>query len=261
MPRELLHIYGPIAINTYGTTIALALLVFLWLLSKHPLRNTRFKDVDIVQVLIVGILLGVAGGRALFLFANIYHITSFLDVIDIWNGGFSVLGSVLSIVLFLPLYLRAHAIPVLPFFDWISIYAPLLQGLSRFGCFFAGCCYGKPTSLAWGIVYQAADTFAPQGICMHPTQLYSAGLLLVIFSFMYFFAQHSLKKTGQLVTLYLILISFERFTVDFWRDDQEFFKTPALQILTFNQWVCVMIASIASISFWYFSTRNKTLNS
>lgn len=247
--RELLHICGPFSINTYGTIIALAFLLFLWLLDKHPLRKTVLVNVDIMQVGALGILLGIIGGRALFVLSNVSALDSWYDVIDPCSGGYSVLGTVLMIVICFPLYLRMSQIPVLPFFDVVAIHAPLLQGLSRFGCFFAGCCYGKPTVVPWAVIYRDIDTFAPCNLYLHPTQLYSAILLLLIFCFMYFYAQHVFKKTGQLVSLYLLLISFERFVVDFWRDDQEFFVSSVLGTFSVNQWLCILIAAFATVGF------------
>ncbi len=257
MPRELLHICGPISINTYGTVIVVALLIFVWLIHKHPLKKKLFAQIDLIQVLTVGVLLGIVGGRMLYLLSNLDTIESPIDLIDIWNGGFSVLGSVLAVLFGLPVYLRAQHIPVIPFFDLIAVHAPLLQSISRLGCFFAGCCYGKPTVLSWGILYKNADTFAPLGVYMHPTQLYSSLLLLIIFCIMYFIAQKKLKKPGQLIALYLLLMSFERFTVDFWRDDQEFFSNQFLYLLSINQWICLGVALGAGSGLWYFSSAHN----
>lgn len=255
--KELFHIYGPFSVNTYGTTIALSFLFFLWLLEKHPLRKTVFAKVDMVQVSIVGILLGIIGGRALFVLSNMGAMQSWYDIIDPCSGGYSVLGTILMLVICLPLYLRSQKVPILPFFDLVAIYAPLLQGLSRIGCFFAGCCYGKPTTSALAVIYRDANTFAPCNVYLHPTQLYSTLLLLIIFCFMYFYAQHSFKKTGQLVSLYLLLISFERFVVDFWRDDQEFFVSSTLGTFSVNQWLCILIATFATVGFICSSRRTQ----
>jgi len=253
--KELLHIYGPFSINTYGTTIALAFLLFLWLLDKHPLRKRVLANVDILQVGALGILLGIIGGRLLFVLSNWSALDSWYDVIDPCSGGYSVLGTVLMIAISFPLYLRMQQIPVLPFFDVVAIHAPLLQGLSRIGCFFAGCCYGKPTAVPWAVIYRDVDTFAPCNLYLHPTQLYSAIILLLIFCFMYFYAQYVYKKTGQLVSLYLLLISIERFVVDFWRDDQEFFFSSMFGTFSVNQWLSILITIVAIIGFIYSSRR------
>ena len=39
--------------------------------------------------------------------------------------------------------------------------------IGRIGCFFGGCCYGTPTDLPWGFVFESVDTLR-----RHPTQIY-----------------------------------------------------------------------------------------
>ncbi len=48
-------------------------------------------------------------------------------------------------------------------------------GVGRMGCFLAGCCFGKPTSLPWGVRFPANAELIPEtmrGLPLHPTQLY-----------------------------------------------------------------------------------------
>ena len=53
----------------------------------------------------------------------------------------------------------------------------LALAIGRVGCFLAGCCYGRPTALPWGVVFPALGPPA-----RHPLQLYSAAgdLLLLL---------------------------------------------------------------------------------
>jgi len=41
--------------------------------------------------------------------------------------------------------------------------------IGRWSCFAAGCCYGQPTELPWGVVFQTADEQL-----RHPTQIYES---------------------------------------------------------------------------------------
>lgn len=61
-------------------------------------------------------------------------------------------------------------------------------GLAKAGCFLAGCCYGLPTHLPWGVVFPegspahirallAQDPFTTTSrVAVHPTQLYDAAV-------------------------------------------------------------------------------------
>ncbi len=260
MRRELLHIWGPFSINSYGLAILIGLLVLMWFMQQHPLRKKLLSKDQFIDTLLIGIFIGIAGGRLLYVLNEWDSIDSFIDVFKLWEGGFSVLGSILGILFFLPLYLKKLKIPVVPFFDLAALHAPLLQSIARIGCFFAGCCYGAATNVGWAIMYTDQKSLAPLYEYLHPTQLYSSALLLSIFLFMYFIAQKTCKKPGQLFTLYLILVSLERFIVDFLRDDRIFFTGDTTHVLSTYQIIALLIAVSAGIMFTAISLRPSNNN-
>ena len=172
------------------------------------------------------------------------------DWFALWQGGFSVLGSIIGIIMTLPFYLKKIHVPIIPLFDLVAIYAPLCQSIARLGCFTAGCCYGVTTHGICTVVYTNPNTLAAYNIPIHPTQLYSSALLFGIFLFMYFIAQKICTKKGQLFTTYLTLAALERFVVDFWRAD----RIMIGNILSFHQVVALYII-VAIITFYYFLTK------
>lgn len=253
----LFQIYGPIYANCYGIAIALGIIVFTHLINRDH-KRTKIISIDNMQnVILLGILIGVIGGRLLWISQNLP--ISFYEAIEIWEGGFSVLGSIIGILLVLPFYLRSINVKILPLLDLVAIYTPLLHSISRVGCFLAGCCYGMPTEKFWGIIYTHPDVKVPislKNIPIHPTQLYSAAILFLIFLLMYFVLRNRFTKPGQLISIYLMLSSFERFTVDFWRADQEFFNAEYLKILAVHQWISLGVFICAGLLFT-FSSRNR----
>lgn len=222
MWHTIFHIYGPFAIHSYGLAIAIGLIIVTYLIKRDPrFKELSLTDEKLTKIILVCVGAGLLGGRILFLSTNREHATSILDLFTLWQGGLSILGAVLAIAAVLPWYLYRVGVPVIGMLDLVGIYAPLLQSISRVGCFLAGCCYGLPTTRPWGIIYTDTQSEAPLYLCLHPAQLYSAIGLMLIFAFMYFIAQKKFRTPGQLVTLYVMLISIERFIVDFWRGDQE----------------------------------------
>jgi len=220
MYPKLFHIYGPFFINSYGTMIAIALAVFTWLVNKDPRRAKLISSEHFYWMVILGIISGILGGRILyFLLDGNLNVSEFFSL---WNGGFAVLGSLIGILAVAPWYLKKHGIPLLPFLDLIAIYAPLLQSISRIGCFLAGCCYGKPTQAVWSITYTNQACTAPLHIALHPSQLYSAALLFGIFCLLYYFLQKKIHKPGQLLCLYVFFMAAERCITDFFRWDQAY---------------------------------------
>lgn len=252
MHRELVHLYGPFAINSFGICIVLGLLVFTLFFLSDSKRPKIISTDDYFNLLAVAIISALVGGRLLFVLAHVRSFEPFWDVFAFWQGGFSLLGSVIALVVIMPLFFKKRSINALALLDLAAIYAPLLQAVSRIGCFMAGCCYGKPTGGPLGIFFPHSHAL------LHPTQLYSALALCIIFLSMYYVLSRHFKKPGQLVCIYLLLLSAERFIIDLWRGDREFFVTSWLQIFSIPQIIALALAALATCGFYYFTFIRKS---
>lgn len=219
---ELLHIYGPFSLQWYGLMIFIGIIIFIYALYRDCHRQAIISMDKLFDIISMGLLVGLAGARFLYIASNPSHIKTWLDLIAVWDGGLSLLGAVIAIGIFGPLYMMYNAIEVLPLLDLVCVYAPFLQSIARIGCFFAGCCYGAPCNGFWAI-----NGMTDSGVCMrmHPTQLYSAMLLFLIFLIMKFLECQLIKKQGQLIMVYLMLTTVERFCIDFFRGDREMVGT------------------------------------
>lgn len=212
----LFHI-GPLYFNMFGLCIALGLIIFLWAVNKDKLTQKYFKPGELSNLTLICVASGVAGGRILNILQHPSDYQSWYDIIAIWEGGLSLQGAIIAIVLTLLIYTHIKKIRIMPLLDIAGMYAPLLQSISRMGCFFAGCCYGYPSCVPWAITYSHPDTRALVGISCHPTQLYSVLGLFLLFIIIRFGLRNYLKKPGQLMAAYLIGASIERLINDFFR--------------------------------------------
>ena len=249
LTRTIFHVWGPFCIYSYGIMIAVGCIITYYLMLKDPKRAAIITESDLIQLFSVSILIGILGGRVLYILAAYDQLNSWFEICTVYEGGFSILGTIIALLLFIPWYLKSKHVPVLPLLDLCAIYAPLLQSISRLGCFFAGCCYGKPSSMLWAIQYTDPDTLAPLHCWLHPTQLYSSILLLVIFLIIYFWAQYKVKKPGKLMCLYIGLTSGSRFMVDFLRNDREFFSF-GYNLLSMHQLIALGLMTGAGILYW-----------
>lgn len=208
---ELIHLHGPLGIHSYGLFIALGITIGITA-SRY---NKRFKQLHLenvyLDIIMVSIIAGVVGGRVLAVISEPFLYPHWYDWFAFWQGGYSILGTIIGVVAIVPLYLKKLNIPIIPFFDLAAIYAPLCQSIARLGCFTAGCCYGITTESGCAVIYTNPYSLAPHNIAIHPTQLYSSALLLCIFLIMYFIGQRICKNNGDLFVLYLTLASLERF--------------------------------------------------
>ena len=90
----------------------------------------------------------------------------------------------------------------MPYFDLVMPAVSFAQGFGRFGCFFAGCCYGRETDAWYGITFHNSS-FAPNGVKLIPTQLISAAGDFIICALLLWFASKR-PKTGRVAAAYLV---------------------------------------------------------
>jgi phosphatidylglycerol:prolipoprotein diacylglycerol transferase len=112
--------------------------------------------------------------------------------------------------------------PLLAVLDVVAAPVALGHAIGRMGCFVAGCCYGKPTSLPWGVTFTSpvAERIAgtPLHVSLHPTQLYEAGAEFLNLLLLIWLGSRQ-RFTGQLIGAYFILYGIERGTIEFFRGD------------------------------------------
>ncbi len=102
-----------------------------------------------------------------------------LQVFDLRDGGLVFYGGLIGAVLASVAVIRWRRQPV---WQLLDLYAPFIvfgHAFGRLGCFAAGCCYGAPTDLPWGVVYPAGGK-PPGGVPLHPTQLYEVGTNVLV---------------------------------------------------------------------------------
>lgn len=107
------------------------------------------------------------------------------------------------------------------------------HGFGRIGCFFAGCCYGKPTDSFLGVKF-------PELACkVHPTQLYEAAFLFALFAVLSVLLFKRKEKYN--FPIYLIAYGVFRFLIEFLRDDERGAFVGRLSPSQF--WSILMIAA------------------
>lgn len=247
--RILLPLYGPFAIHSYGLMIAIGFYLFLYFIQK----DKRFKTLGLQDyfstILFIGIIAGVVGARLLYILQEWHTLSSWYEVISMWKGGGSELGSVLLVLLSVSLYLYWHSISILSFFDLVALYAPIVQGVARLGCFFAGCCGGLVTTSWMHVVYTDVNSLAPLHIPLHPIQLYTFLLYMILFIFMHKVARVYLVRDGQLLSCYLFLSSTIRFSTGFLRNDRDML----FGVFSSNQVIALCVMGVA-MSYLLYST-------
>lgn len=208
---------GDFALHTYGALGAVGFLLVAALLLRDARRLGWSRD-GVVDVLFWSALGGILGARGLFLLQSPESMDGLMSWINLRTGGLVFYGAPL---VGLPVGLavaRWRGLPILPLFDAGARALPLAHGISRIGCLGAGCCYGQPTSLPWGVSYSHPLTAGPTGVVVHPVQLYEA-LGLFVLSGVLSWRLHRPHRQGDILLGYLGGYAVLRFLTEMFRGD------------------------------------------
>jgi phosphatidylglycerol---prolipoprotein diacylglyceryl transferase len=217
MRPVLFQIWG-VKIYGYGAMIALGILTALMLLSYRA-KKRGYNEEKIFDMSILAIVFGVLGGKLLYIITNINNIIESPSVLKDVGSGFVVYGSILGGLLGVYIYCRMKKWSLLEIVDLVVPSLPLAQGVGRIGCFLAGCCYGRETSLPIGVIFPSVPlSLAPAGVHLVPTQIYSAVFDFALAAFLLWYDKKE-RKRGRIFSMYLIIYSIGRFFVEFLRAD------------------------------------------
>jgi len=147
----------------------------------------------------------------------------------------------------------------MPFWTTCDVFAPgiaLGHVTGRLGCFAAGCCYGRPTTLPWGITFHnplaAANVGTPLGIALHPTQLYEAGAELLILLLLLGTERRGRPFAGRTFWLYMLLYAISRYVIEFYRGDPR----GAMFGMSTSQFISVVLAPLSIVMLIWLSRQN-----
>jgi phosphatidylglycerol---prolipoprotein diacylglyceryl transferase len=200
-------------IPTFGLMLWVAAVVG-GLVMERSFRRVKI-DADAFWMVLVTVLAGIVG-------AKLWHVIDTPSEFRsqgwsvLWDtGGFAWFGGLVFGISALVIQGIRAKIGALRTLDLAAPAAAFGYGIGRIGCFLSGDgCYGKPTSLPWGMAF-------PHGIepileRVHPTPLYefAGGILIGLWLWV---RGGKPRPTGSILGEYLILSGLARFSVEFLR--------------------------------------------
>jgi phosphatidylglycerol:prolipoprotein diacylglycerol transferase len=239
---------GGLAVYAYGFFVAIGFVAGV-IFATLRARKEGIPFERVVDLFFYTVLSAILGSRILFVLINLdVYRENPLQIFKIWEGGLVFYGGLILAIGVSIGYMRWHRLPIWKFADLFSPSIALGLFFGRIGCFFAGCCYGRETSLPWGIIFTDPNSLARLNVPLHPTQLYEATSSLIIFFFLNWMEK---KKTfdGQLFWLFLFLYSVTRFFIEMLRDDPRGFLFRGL--LSTSQGVGIFLAILSIFVLFY----------
>lgn len=250
-----------VPIYWYGVLITIGLALAL-IFAFHYSRSFGIDADRMVDVILIGTVCAVIGGRVFYVATAPFEYESFRDMLDIRLGGMAIYGAVIGAFLSGIVTCRWRKVPLLPMFDLAGIGFLLGQGIGRWGNFVNQEAFGVNTTLPWGMYSEGTynylahtkDVLAAQGIIVdpnmpvHPTFLYESIWCLLGFFLLWAYMKHR-KFDGELILMYAMWYGAERFIV-------EGLRTDSLMIGKFRiSQVIAAVSVLIALGLWIFMRR------
>jgi phosphatidylglycerol:prolipoprotein diacylglycerol transferase len=211
---------GPVSFPAYGLFAAVALIAGLGLAmrlaARSGLRTDQMWNAGLLTVFVAAFserLLLIVGHWHDFLHYPLVMLsiaiprTPDATLTRIALGAFAGLA-----------YLSWKRIPWLRALDAAAPALALGQALLALGCFLAGCDYGRPTTLPWGVTFHSRWALlwngTPLGIPLHPVQLYFCIADFAILALLLAWFPRR-KQPGEVAGIWLFLAGLSQFFLGF----------------------------------------------
>jgi phosphatidylglycerol:prolipoprotein diacylglycerol transferase len=248
---------GAITVYTYGILLAAAYLLGL----KFATVRAKARGLDQTRILDLGIYIiisALVGAKVLLLITDWRTFTSNpAELLTLARSGGVFYGGLILAVVVALWYIRRIGLPLWTTCDVFAPGIALGHVVGRLGCFFAGCCYGKPTTLPWAITFTdpfaAANVGTPLNIPLHPTQLYEAGAEAVILLVLLATESRGRRFPGRTFWLYMLLYAISRYVIEIYRGDPR----GAVGIFSTSQFISVILAPLSVAMLVYLARRSE----
>jgi len=243
---------GSFPINTYGVFLALAFLCAILITVKLAARDGLPRE-KIYDLCLWMLLCSLIGSKILMFFTEPEYRDHPLQLIslDFLRSGGVFYGGLIGAILSGYFLMRRYQLPWWKTADACAPGIAIGNFFGRQGCFAAGCCWGKPTTLPWGVKFTELGheiTGVPLDVRLHPTQLYESFAMLLVFFFLLWLHKHR-RFNGQVILFYALLYSVIRFAIEFLRDDPrgDLFGLTSLTGLSTSQLISLIVGGGALV--------------
>jgi phosphatidylglycerol:prolipoprotein diacylglycerol transferase len=246
-------------VYTYGLLLAAAYLLGL----QFALMRARTRGLDPNKVMDLGIWIIVSaliGAKLMLLVVERDKFSwNWSELVNLFRSAGVFYGGLIAAVAVALWYLWRHRMPIWTVTDVFAPGIALGHVVGRLGCLFAGCCFGKPTTMPWGITFHnefaAQNVGTPLGIALHPTQLYEAGAELIILGILLLTEKKGRPFPGRTFWGYMLLYGVTRFIIEFYRGDSRGTIGFLWMSLSTSQFVSLLIVPVSLVMLALLSRR------
>lgn len=213
--------FGPVTLPTYGLFAAIALVAGLALAARTAARFGISFD-NMWSFSLATVLSAIFGTRLLLIAGNWRDFFSY-PLVMLSIAIPRTVGSVMTEVGLGAsaglLYMTVKRMPWLRTLDAAAPGWALGQAVLALGCFFAGCNYGRPTVMPWGVVFHsrlaAMWNGTPLEVRLQPVQLYVFVMQLALCLLLLGWLPRT-RQGGEIAGAYLFASGLAGFFLDFY---------------------------------------------
>jgi phosphatidylglycerol---prolipoprotein diacylglyceryl transferase len=243
-------------VYTYGVLLAAAYLLGL----QFALMRARTRGLDPNRVMDLGIWIIVSalvGAKLLLLIVEWDTYKNPSELMTLIRSAGVFYGGLIAAVLVAFWYMWRHRMALWSVSDTFAPGIALGHVIGRMGCFFAGCCFGRETTVPWAITftseYAARNVGTPINRPLHPTQLYEAGAELLILIVLVATEKRGRPFPGRTFWGYMLLYGISRFVIEFYRGDTR----GAIGSLSTSQFLSLVIVPLSIIMLLVLARRTS----
>ncbi|MGN1222917.1 MAG: prolipoprotein diacylglyceryl transferase [Christensenellales bacterium] len=235
-----IKIFG-LNLSIYGLLMAVGFLLAYFIVKHLFKKRGKINENITLDLLIIILPSSIIGARIYYILFSGRSWT-FLEMLQIWNGGLAIYGGIIGGFIALVIYSLVKKINLLDITDSIAVGLIIAQAIGRIGCYFAGCCYGIETvneSLMWFPMSVMIDGK------WHLATFFYESLWNILGFISLLIVYNKVNKTGFSTGLYLAIYGFGRFFIEGLRGDSlligPFKVSQLLSALVFCAGVLIMI--------------------
>ncbi len=215
-------------------------------------KRFNLKIDPLIDVILVGLVCGIIGARAYYVFFRLDSYDSLWDMINIRDGGLAIYGGIIAAFLSGIIMCRVRKLDILSTFDVVGIGFLIGQGIGRWGNFMNQEAFGSMTDLPWGMYSEnTCYTEIVDGVTkfvgpttVHPCFLYESIWCLWGFVLLHFISKYYYKFRGQMFFCYLLWYGLGRAWIEGLRTDSLWLVDNVIKVSQLLAIACVLVAAV-----------------
>lgn len=249
---------GDFSFPSFGAAMAFSMLLGIFLATRRMVYE-GFDEILAYQAFLMSFLGVVVCAHLVDVIVHFrYYLENPVDILK-FTKGIVFYGGLIGAIVFPAVFLKLKKQPVLGMIDTPATYLGMGLLIHRaLGCFMAGCCFGRPTSCALGVVFppDAPASRLYGQVAVFPTQLFESFYGLIMLGAGLYWRNKKRKVYGEIIALEITLYGIGRFIIEFFRGDDS--ARGVFSWISTSQIISIIMLLFAA-GFWVFLFRRRKL--